>query len=147
MDRRECLSLLGASAAGLAAVSATPARAQNSTHLDKAHEKCYDACSDCAKSCDMMFHHCAVLVGEGKKEHAKPMRVAADCAEFCKLSATMIARHSPLMTASCGACADACAACASACSKFDSEVMKSCAETCKKCEDSCREMVKSMGKA
>jgi len=144
MHRRECLSVLGATAAGLAAVSATSAQAQHSAQLDKVHEECYDACAECAKSCDMMFHHCARLLAEGKKEHARPMHMAADCAEFCKLSATMIARHSPLMVHSCQACAEACKACASACSKFDSAEMKACAETCKKCEESCREMVKAM---
>jgi hypothetical protein len=144
MQRRECLGVLGATAAGLAAISATSAQAQHSVTLDKAHESCYEACSSCAKSCDMTFHHCVRMLAEGKKEHARALHMVADCAEFCKLSATMIARHSPLMVQSCASCAEACKACAAACSKFDSEEMKACAEACKKCEESCREMVKAM---
>jgi len=144
MHRRECLAVLGATAAGLAAVTTGTARAQHAGGLDKVHQECLDACSDCAKICDITFHHCATLVAEGKKDHAHSMHMAADCAEFCRLSATMVARHSPLMVHSCQACAEACKACAAACAKFDSKEMKACAEECKKCEASCRDMVKAM---
>jgi len=68
-----------------------------------------------------------------------------DCQEFCVLSATLIARGSPLMHYSCEACADACRACAEACEKHPaSEIVKACAEKCRTCERSCREMVKNM---
>lgn len=81
----------------------------------------------------------------GKKEHAKALRLVADCAKFCGLSASLIANQSPLMTYACAACAEACNACAKECDKFDSAEMKACAKACRNCETTCRAMVKAMG--
>lgn len=142
MQRRELLGVLGATAAGLVAMTGAEAQA---APLDKAHEDCLKACSDCAKECNETFHHCYTMVAEGKKEHAKALHLASDCAEFCGLSASMISKHSPMMVHACAACAEACKACAAECDKFDSEQMKDCAKACRACEKSCREMVQAMG--
>jgi hypothetical protein len=84
-------------------------------------------------------------VAAGKKEHARALRLVADCEGFCRLSASMIARHSVLMMYSCAACADACRDCGQECAKFDDPAMKACAAACVACENSCRAMVKAMG--
>src|SRR4028119_1019888 len=108
MNRREILSVLGAGAAGLAAVPTGLALARqekgNHEHDHEAHQDCLKACSDCADECNAMFHHCLELTREGKQGHAHPAQVALDCAAFCTLSATLIARHSPLMIHACQAC-------------------------------------------
>ena len=144
MDRRELLGVLGATAAGLVATAGGRAQAAQGHH-DKLHQGCLKACADCAKACDMTFHHCVTQVAEGKKEHAKALHLASDCAAFCGLAACMIARESPLMAAACHACAEACKACAAECDKLDSAEMKACAKSCRECEKSCVEMVKAMG--
>ena len=151
MKRRELLGALGASAAGLAAMT-TSAHAQDQDHLkdepnhhDKVHEACLEACSDCARTCDETFHHCYMLLAEGKKEHARSLHLLSDCAGFCALSACMIAKHSPLMAYSCGACADACATTAAEVEKFDSPPMMAAAKALRTCEKSCKEMVAAMG--
>ena len=77
MQRRELLGVLGATAAGLVAMTGGEAHA---AHLDKAHEDCLKACSDCAKTCDETFHHCYMQVAEGKRDHAKPLHLVSDCA-------------------------------------------------------------------
>jgi hypothetical protein len=146
MDRRELLGMMGAGTAGLLAMGSREAVA-GPGHLNQAHEDCLKACADCAKECEMMFHHCFKLTAQGQKEHAKPAHIALDCAEFCGLSAKLIARMSPLMAISCSACADACKRCGDECEKSDSAEMKKCAEACRKCEQSCREMVRSMQNA
>jgi hypothetical protein len=143
MDRREMLGLLGAGAVGLTAVSGSEARAE--AKLDPVHKECLEACSECARSCDMTYHHCLMEVAQGKKEHAKSLQYAADCAGFCALSACNIAKHSPLMVYSCEACAEACKDTLAVVSKFDSEEMKAAARSLARCEKSCREMVKAMG--
>jgi hypothetical protein len=146
MDRRELLGVLGAGAVGLTALSAR-ADDKSDDHccdLDKVHEDCLKACSECAKACDMTFHHCYTKVAEGKADHAKPLHLVSDCAGFCKLSESMIAKHSPLMVHSCAACAEACKATAAEVEKFDSEEMKRAAMKLHECERSCREMVASM---
>jgi hypothetical protein len=143
MDRREWLGVLGAGAVGLTALSAH-ADDKGEGSLDKTHEDCFKACADCAKACDMTFNHCYHLVAEGKKEHARAMRLAAECAGFCGLSACMIAKMSPLMVYSCSSCADACKATYAEVEKFDSEQMKMTAKKLRECERSCREMVAQM---
>jgi hypothetical protein len=145
MDRREMLGVLGAGAASFAALSANAAdKSELCCELDQVHEACFKACSDCAKACDMTFTHCLKQVAEGKKEHAKALRLASDCAGFCGLSACMIAKQSPLMVHSCGACAEACKTTAAEVEKFDSAEMKAAAKTLRECERSCRSMVASM---
>jgi hypothetical protein len=146
MDRREMLGLLGAGAVGFTALSGGRASADaGSAKLDAVHKECLEACSDCARSCDMTYHHCLMQVAEGKKEHAKPLQYAADCAGFCALSACNVAKQSPLMAFSCEACADACKATLAVISKFDSEEMKSAAKELARCEKACQAMVAAMG--
>ena len=146
MDRREILGLLGAGAAGLAAFAVVGADATESPeHPDNPHEACLKACTACATQCAAMRHHCIEQLEAGKKEYAKALQLIADCEAFCTLSASMIARLSPLMAYSCGACADACHDCAKECDQFDSAPLKECAERCRACEKTCRDMIRAMG--
>ena len=150
MKRLTVLGALAALAAlsGWAVLSASAAEraADKPDEHHKMYASCAKVCADCLLSCEGMVHHCGELVAAGKKEHAKPMQLAADCAEFCALSAKLTARHSDLATAACEACAKACDACAAECDKFkDVPEMKACADQCWKCAASCREMQKHAG--
>ena len=145
MIRRELLGVLGATAAGLAAVTGRSARADHEGHDDKAHADCLKACQDCSRECNETFHHCYEQLAQGKKEHAKALHLVADCAKFCNLSADLVANKSPLMVHACAACAEACKACAAECDKFEAPQMKECGKACRACEASCRAMVKAMG--
>ena len=141
------LILAGAFAAlctvtGLAArpSASTPAVAPDPIAI---HAGCAKMCVDCMVACEAMTHHCGGLAQAGGKEHVKPMQLAADCAEFCTLSAKLTARRSDLSPAACEACAAACDRCAAECALFpDVPTMKACGESCKACAASCREMVK-----
>jgi len=149
MRRREMLGTLGAGAAAFSALSARaddkPKGHDHSAMMTKAHTECLEACGDCAKTCDMTFHHCVKEVAAGKGEHAKALQLVADCAGFCSLSACMIAKSSPLMGYSCMACAEACKTTAAEVTKFDQPEMKKAVAALKRCEDSCLAMVKDMG--
>ena len=146
MDRRELLGVLGTTTAGLLAATGRAAGAQgHAHHHSEGHEDCLKACQQCARSCNETFHHCCEQAALGKKEHAKALRLVADCARFCDLSADMVAGSSPLMVYSCAACAEACKACAAECDKFDAPEMKGCAKACYACEKTCRAMVRAMG--
>jgi hypothetical protein len=149
MDRREMLGVMGAGAVGLTALSGREAVAQapsSSSQLDSIHKECLEACSDCARACDMAFHHCVTQVAEGKREHAKPLQYFADCAGFCGLAACNIAKHSPLMAFSCESCGDACkATLAVVNSSAESEAEKAAIKALTRCEKSCTAMVEAMG--
>jgi hypothetical protein len=149
MKRREMLGVLGAGAAGLAALSSAEAQTPHANEPagahDKVHVDCLKACSECARMCDETFHHCYMQVAEGKRDHARPLHLVSDCAGFCGLSASMIAKHSPLMVQSCAACAEACRITATEVEKFDSDFMKRASQSLRNCERSCTEMVRAMG--
>lgn len=141
MQRRELLGVLGAGAAGWISVIGDDAKGAK---MDKVHEVCLKACSDCAESCDDTFYQCFLEVGEGKSNFAKALQLTSDCAAFCGLASSMIAKHSPLAIFSCHACAEACKACSAECDKFDAPEMKACVKACRYCEKTCGEMVHAM---
>ncbi len=141
MQRRELLGVLGAGAAGLIAVPGADAKGAKMDHV---HEVCLKACSDCVKVCDDTFYQSYLELAEGKRNFAKALQLTSDCAAFCGLASSMIAKHSPLVVLSCHACAEACKACSEECDKFDSPEMKACVKACRYCEKTCDEMVHAM---
>ena len=144
MDRRELLGAVTLGAAGFVALgsSRTVAAAPlaDDPKMKRMMDDCLKACKSCASLCEETFHHCFGLVMLGKKEHARAAEYALDCADFCALSVKMMLRQSDLMTASCGACAEACKKCGDECAKFDGELMKKCTEACRECEKTCAAM-------
>jgi hypothetical protein len=108
---------------------------------------CAKACADCQLQCDACFEHCRKLVAEGKKEHAKTVQTCVDCADCCKLAASLAARSSPFAGAACDCCARCCDECAAACETFkDDKHMAECAKSCRDCAKACREMVEHIKK-
>ncbi len=110
MDRREMLGMIGAGAIGLTAMSAradeksSGGRVVSST---RGMKRATRPAPECAKACDMTFHHCVKKWPreEGARQGpATCVRLRA----FCALSACMIAKHSSLMVDSCQACGEAC---------------------------------------
>ena len=119
MNRREVLGFLGAGAAGLTAFAESRAstdepHAKNAKHFDQ----CAKACAECLQECDSCYHHCAGLVVEGHKDHARTMKLCVDCGEICSAAAKLAARQSVLAAILCDACAKACDECNAACEKF-----------------------------
>jgi hypothetical protein len=148
IGRRE-FGVTGLSAIALAALEGTafaqekalgkPPRAGHHEML----EACANACSDCQRACDMCATHCASLLQEGQKDHAKTLATCQDCATFCVAAAQIVSRGGPFAELVCESCAEACARCGKECERFpNDEHMKMCAEECRKCEKACRDMVK-----
>lgn len=105
--------------------------------------KCATVCSECQVQCDSCSSHCAMLVTEGKKEHAKCMSMCVDCAECCKMCASLCARQSALSAYACECCVKSCNDCAAACEKFpDDKTMLACAKSCRNCVKECEAMAK-----
>ncbi len=138
------LSSLSLMAPGLIALAlqAAPGESEHAEHF----MKCATVCAGCQLQCDSCFKHCLTMLEEGKKEHAKAAQLCADCAECCKLAATLSARQSPLAGPACVCCAECCDMCAEECEKHpDDAKMAACAKSCRECAKSCREMAKMMG--
>jgi len=111
-------------------------------------KKCAKACADCQVECDACHKHCMTLLRDGKTQHAKTAQTCVDCADFCKLAASLSARQSPYANNACESCAKVCDDCGAACAKFpDDKHMAACAKACRDCAKSCREMLKHTGKA
>jgi hypothetical protein len=146
MRRREILGIAGLGLVG-ATLAAKQAIAQHPHHHDKLHGECLKACEACATICNETFHHCFDKLKDGHAEHHRTAIVTIDCQEFCRLSAELMSRESPLISIACLACADACSLCAVECSKHDDPQMKECADACKNCERACRAMIKAMATA
>ena len=146
--RRRMIETAALGATGLALMgnrsSAQVSTATEHDHSDAMWKTCCNTCSDCAKACNKMFHHCLTQAAAGKgQQHLRTAQIAADCAEFCELSAKLLGRSSALAMVSCAACADACNRCARECDSFETDLeMKMCSQECHRCEESCRKMVK-----
>ena len=133
MNRRDLFAAVVPAAAGFATLAAVgPAVAQEKKDDHHAHfTKCARACADCQLQCDTCFSHCKDLLAQGKKEHEKTTQLCVDCADCCKLAATLTARMSPLS--------------AEACEKFkDDKHMADCAKSCRDCAKACREMIQHL---
>lgn len=110
-------------------------------------KKCAQVCAACQVECDACFHHCATLVTEGKKDHAKCMHLCVDCAACCQMCAALCARQSDLSAHAAECCAKCCDDCAAACEKFPNDKhMAECAKSCRDCAKECRAMLKMMTK-
>ncbi len=143
MRRRELLGVFGAGIAS-ATLGATRSSAQHPHHHDKLHGECLKACETCSTICNETFHHCFEKVKDGHADHQRTAVMTIDCQEFCKLSAELMARESPLIATACLACAEACRLCAIECGRHDDPQMKECVAACKKCEETCRAMAKAI---
>ncbi len=145
MDRRDLLGALGATAAGLAALTGGREAGAAQRSKEDIHERCAEDCVDCEKECNQGFHHCYKQVQAGKQGYAKAMHLCVDCGDICSTSGKLVARMSPLMTHTCRACAECCDDCIAACEKLNDAEMKDVVESLRKCAKSCREMVQAMG--
>lgn len=105
------------------------------------HQKyasCIDACYSCAAACD----HCATacLLGPDPSMMADCIRTDLDCADFCRLAASSMARGSDFAAAICALCADICDKCADECDKHEHDHCKECAKACRDCAEECRKI-------
>jgi len=137
MDRRELLGVLSAS--GLVAVRDGRARAdQGGPHDDP-----IKTLGECAKACDEAARHCLDEFPKGGRHaerHARAHEAAMDCQAFCALTATLMARRSPLVKYAHSGAAAACRICAMACAGHADDIMKKCVQLCRECEDICRRL-------
>ena len=102
-------------------------------------QRCIENCLACATVCEQTLTHGLSKGGA----HAAPelIRLLIDCADTCRMSATLMTRGSDFHRQHCALCAEICHACEEACEEFgDDPQMKACADACRTCAASCRRM-------
>ena len=109
--------------------------------LTSEQEDCLKTAASCALQCEICQRHCGNLVAAGEAKHANTMRLCQDCAEFCSLTARLVARRGPTWQLTTDTCAKICDACGKRCLEFDDDHMKRCAKSCQACAKSCRAMM------
>ena len=106
--------------------------------------QCIQECITCHQVCLETIQHCLAMGGR----HAEQphIRLLADCAQICTVSADFMLRGSPLHERTCGVCAEVCQQCADDCERMagGDQLMKRCADTCRRCAESCRQMAGAM---
>ena len=102
--------------------------------------ECIQECSGCHQVCLQTIQHCLAM--GGKHAEQAHIRLLADCAQICAVSADFMVRGSTLHGRTCGVCAEACRRCAEDCDRVGGgeQQMKLCADTCRRCAASCRAM-------
>jgi hypothetical protein len=106
------------------------------------HEKnigLIDALNNCAIECS----HCAMacLDEEDVKMLAACIKLNIDCAEVCRLTASLLSRGSMHGNHLLKECVEICEACADECEKHSHmEHCKKCADVCRHCAEECSEM-------
>jgi hypothetical protein len=106
------------------------------------HEKNHgliEALNNCAAECN----HCATacLDEADVKMLTKCIRLDWDCADICRLAATLVARGSDHANHVLRECAEVCEACAEECEKHADhmEHCRKCAEACRHCVEVCQQ--------
>ena len=105
--------------------------------------QCIQECTTCHQACLQTIQHCLGM--GGKHAEQAHIRLLADCAQICAVSADFMLRGSPLHGRTCGVCADVCRQCAEDCNRIGGgdQQMKQCADACRRCAESCQRMATS----
>jgi hypothetical protein len=113
---------------------------EGESHTNEDMSKCIQLCRDCNTMCTQTIAHCLKLGGR----HAAPdhIRLLADCAQLCAVSADYMVRESPFHNQVCRLCSELCKQCAKDCEHVagDDQMIKQCIEMCRKCAGSCERM-------
>lgn len=102
------------------------------------YQPCIEACQACANACD----HCstACLKEQDVARMARCIELDIQCAQFCRLAASAMARGSEFAQAICQLCAEICETCGEECAQHDMDHCRDCAQACRQCAEACRQM-------
>jgi hypothetical protein len=111
--------------------------------------RCIEAAAACAQACTVCADAC--LGEEDVKAMVTCIRLDLDCAEVCRVTATLLARPShrdaPALRAQLQACAEMCRACGEECARHGEHGMEHCricAEACHECAEACDAMAAAL---
>lgn len=103
----------------------------------RSNEELVDKLIECASTCEYCATACL------KEENLEMMRdcilLDRDCADICRLTATLLSRNSENTGGLLEVCAEICRKCAEECSHHDARHCQDCARICSECEEMCME--------
>lgn len=102
------------------------------------YESCIQACSNCAWACENCAASC--LREDQVQMMARCIQLDMDCADFCKMAVSLMARGSDYAKAFCRQCAEVCRACGEECARHEAEHCQKCAQACRSCAEQCERM-------
>ncbi|MEO5675346.1 MAG: four-helix bundle copper-binding protein [Chitinophagales bacterium] len=100
-----------------------------------------DILTQCATACERCFDSC--LRENDISMFAECIRLDKECAQVCRLAASLIASGSAYAAEVVDICSDICAGCAGECEKHDHEHCRICAVACRQCEEACQNFAPS----
>jgi len=102
------------------------------------YKDCIKACLKCAMACEVCAAAC--LREEKVQMMTRCIELDRDCADICRLAATLMARQSDYVKEFCRLCAKVCRDCAEECGRHQVEHCQRCAEMCCACAEECEKM-------
>ena len=110
---------------------------------------CIAECYDCASACTSCADAC---ISELDVVHLRQcIRLNLDCADVCRMTATLCARRTgsndDIQRAALTLCADACDTCHQECARHGEhhEHCRACAAACRRCAEACRDALAFLG--
>lgn len=107
------------------------------------HEQ-YKALIEHLNRCAIECSHCTIACLEEKdvKSMERCIKLNIDCAEVCRVTASLLTRGSELSEKMLEVCAEICNTCAEECGKHSQmEHCKRCADECRQCAEECSALV------
>lgn len=92
--------------------------------------------AECAATCEMCYTAC--LNEDDVTMMARCIELDRECADICRLTASILTRDSENKEKYVQLCAEICAACADECGKHDHEHCRKCSTMCEECAAACR---------
>jgi hypothetical protein len=108
------------------------------TNVTNAYQTCIDACNRCAQACWECFEAC--LNEADIQARLGCIKMLAECAQMCSMSAAGMASNGKFIKEHCSLCATVCDDCAKECDMFTDQHCKQCAQVCRTCAQECRDM-------
>lgn len=108
------------------------------TILSAKQKEAIEACAACAHECEACTAEC--LEAELVADMVACLSRCIDCADVCRLTATLLARRSGIAPDMCRVCLEMCLRCEEECAKHRGPSCKACADACSACEEALREI-------
>jgi Cys-rich four helix bundle protein (predicted Tat secretion target) len=142
MDRREMLTIFGATLLGAGATGASPQNERDG-HSDLIRNpSLFDASVVCSKAAELCVGHCVEMFARGDKSLIVCARNSREVLVVSNALRALAAQSSPHLAQFARLSAEICRSCEAECRKHPQHsTCKNCADACAGCADECKKFV------